>query len=243
LFGPPRVVEREEASRLHGRLCDALKRDDVSFRYNPAEQAVPQQSRGFAIQMERPEGRGGFRVTVDYKGADNPLRLLMEFHWAPSEVHVHEQFDITAETVFDVLEGEWQKVMAECRIRAQCSTRSGGGLDFLRDELLRLDGRRADALGSPVAFASVNLRALPATQTQDPLANPRRELTAEVLREDPKAVYLELMSQWAQFPVAGKQINLAAIRRIDEKPSSYIEDGTQALRNWVDAFAGDRQGR
>ena len=157
LFGPPRVVGREEASKLHGAVCDALKTDDIAFRYGAAQPTPKPKSRGFSIELERKEGRGGFRALIDHSGAGVPVRLFMEFHWPPSPVHVSEQFDVTAEAVFDALEGDWQRVQAEVRVRAQCDVRAGGALGFIQRELVSLNGKRLVALGVVATFASVTL--------------------------------------------------------------------------------------
>jgi hypothetical protein len=237
------MVEREEASRIHGKVCDLLGRDDIVFRYSTSEQAVKESSRGFSIQMERPEGRGGFKAIVDYKGAGNPIRLLMEFHWPPSEVHVAEQFDMTTQAVFEGLEGDWQRVMAEARIRSQCSVRGNNALNFMQENLVNLRSNQTEHLGSPVTFASLRVHVSPSVQTRDSLEHPRRELKVEILNEDPKALYLELMSQWSQVPVAGQTIDLTAIRPIDKKPSEYVRDAQQALITWVQAVATNEEGR
>lgn len=244
LFGPPRVVGRDEASRLHNRVCDKLSVDDFIFRYSTVEPGVKQSSRGFSIVIERPEGRGSFRIVVDHQGAGNPIpiRLLMEYQWPPSAIEVDERFDIASETVFDSLEGEWQRVMAEARIRGQCGVQEGSALKYLTRELLNLSGARAEALGAPVTFASVALHASPAASTADSLDHPARELTVEVLREDPSALYLEFMSRWTQVPVGAPAIQLDSIRTIDKKPSEYIEHARSSLNTWLSTFGGSKGG-
>jgi hypothetical protein len=238
LFGPPRMVAREEASRVHNSICDKLKLDDLSFRYSTSEPGIRSSSRGFSIVMERQEGRGAFRIIVD-QAPGNPIRLLLEYHWPPSDVHVQERFDDGARTVFESLDGPWQRVLAEARVRAQCDVKGADATRFLRDECLGLPAHHLSALGEPVSFVSIGIHVSPGSQTQDPLEGPARELSVEILREDPKALYLELMSRWTQVPVTAGAIPLNTIRPISAAPSDYVTDTSGALNHWLRAVAED----
>jgi hypothetical protein len=97
-------------------------------------------------------------------------------------------------------------------------------------------------LGSPLTFVTIGLHATPSTYTQDSLQSPAHELTAQVLREDPKALYLELMSRWSQLPIGAEAIQLAGIRPIDREPSDYVEAAHHALSEWVRTVAGEEGG-
>ena len=242
LFGPPRLIDRNEASRVHGGVCDRLKLDDLSFQYNCSEPAQKPSSRGFAIIMQRQEGRGVFRIVVDHPGAGNPIRLFLEWVWPPSNIHVNERFDEAAEAVLDGgLEGQWQRVMAEARLRAQCDVKTGGSLAFLTDEVPKFSATAADTLGTPLTFVTIGLHTTPTTQTDQPLIDPARELTIEILREDPKVLYLELVSKWTQVPIGTTAVALNQIRPIAAKPSEYIENAQTALCDWVSAVAGNKR--
>jgi len=240
LFGPPRLITRDEASQAHGRVCDRLKLDDLSFQYNSSEPAPKPSSRSFAIVMHRQEGRGIFRLSIDHPGAGYPMRLLLEFVWPPSDVHVDERFDDACAAVFEGgLEGKWQRVMAEARLRAQCDLQTGGSIAFLNSEISRFSTIAENTLGKPLSFVTLGLHVTPATQTDEPLNDPGRELTIEVLREDSKALYLELVSKWTQVPIGASPVELNRIRPITAKPSEYIEESRTALRNWVSGIAGN----
>jgi hypothetical protein len=138
------------------------------------------------------------------------------------------------------LEGNWTKVLAEVRLRAQCSTRSNNGLTFLREKVLGLPQECISGLGEPLSFCSVNLE-VDATQprppSEDQIEGAKRELLIEVLQEDPKCVYLELVSQWPQMAPLPRnqpgQIALGNIRRIDSNPSVYIEEAYSFLEEQV----------
>lgn len=233
LFGPPRFIGREEATRLHGRVCDALSIDDFTFRYSSSDSNIKGTSRGFSILLERQEGRGRFCVRVEHPGAGNPIRVLMEYHWPPSDVHVAERFDMVSKAVFESLDGTWQRVMAEARLRKQCDVGQENALSYMSQDLLQLSATQQNALGSPFTFATIGLHTSPAGPTDDPLANPAQQLTIEVLREEPRSLYLELMSQWTQVPVGGDSIELSTIRPIDRLPSEYVEAAQNALTAWV----------
>lgn len=236
LFGPPRRVERKEAALLHGAVCEALGLDDIAFRY-ASERTEKRTSRGFSVQMERHEGEGTFRVVIDHGGAGQPIRLLMEFNWPPSLVHVSERFDIVSDAVFNTLEGEWQRVMAEARMRAQYSIQGSEALAFLRSHVVSLKEESISALGDRLAFASLRLEVSPGRGTSDPMAHPRREVTMEVLREDRSLLYFELMSQWTQIPAEKPDIDVTAIRPIDQKPSAYIQNSNEALSEWASTLS------
>jgi hypothetical protein len=144
LFGPPRFVARAEASKVHNALCEKLGYDDISFQYGIVEGTKGPQSKGFSIVCTRKEGRGALLVQVDNAGVDAPLRLLISHDWPPSLEHVKETFDTAADAVFNSLEGTWQRVLAEVRLRAQCTAQGGSAIGFIRDHLLRLDKDRVD---------------------------------------------------------------------------------------------------
>lgn len=246
LFGPPRLIEREEASKVHGRVCDHLKHDDFVFRYSISGAPEKPQSRGFSISFERKEGRGSFTTTIDLRTVNTPIRLLLSYDWPPSFEHVTEAFDMTASAVFDSLEGTWTKVRAEARLRAQCNTRQGDGLAFIKETLLASDTRwLSDLEASPLSACTVKFE-LPATppQPDNYLAGPKRELTIEVLREDPRQVYLELMSQWSQISAVaqaqGQAVDLRTIRQITSPPAEYLRETYDYLQERVNSFAATK---
>ncbi len=236
----PRFFAREEASQVHGRVCDALHYDDLSFRYGTSEApaivvspvpASPAQSKGFSITLERKEGRGAYVVTIDNPGVFNPIRLLLSYTWPQSLEQAKEHFDLTSQSVLASLTGPWQLVMAEVRLRTQCSVQQNDALQFITDKMLRLSPEWLAGLGRPLSIGSVKLEVEAAPHTRS-LDNPKRELTIEVLREDPSNLYLELMSQWQQFSVMprGTKIEVPSLRTIESKPSVYIAEALAYLR-------------
>jgi len=238
LFGPPRLISRQEAMRFHDALCKALRVDDLLFKYQPVELPKPQ-GRGFACLFERKEGMGGFSVTLEYSGIPaQPLRLLMSYTHPASMPHASEWFDEAAAAFFGgtVDPPTWQRVVAEVRLRAQCSTKSRDGLAFLRHHVLKLPEPWVRSLGQPLFFASAKIELAPSNAGDDPLALPRRELLIEVLREDPTSIYMELMSNWSAFPdPAGPvhALNIAQLRSILDKPSAYVDEASNYLARSV----------
>jgi len=234
LFGPPRIVEREEASNVHGRICDALGYDDFSFKYSSPGATPGSSAKAFSILLERAEGRGGLKIALDGGGTQNPVRLLVEYIWPPSVQHVNEQLDRVAEAVFGALQGDWKKVLAEARLRTECDVDGNNASRYMRDEVLRLDEATVQSLQTPISFASVKLETPPSPPVaDDPFAGPKREMTLEVLRENPKCLYVETMCQWDQLgaaPIGGQiQLNLTQIRPIQDKPSEYVEKAYEFL--------------
>ena len=241
LFGPPRHVRREEASTLHSAVCDRLKMDDIGFRYRPSEQQARPTSRGFSIELDRKEGRGGFTMVVDNHDTQQPIRCLMEWAWPPTPQHVTEYFDQTGEALFDALQGDWQRVMAEVRWKAQCDVRASDATQYISEHLLKLTPETLAKLGDRLSFTSLEFHSASAKPTSDPMERPHRQVRIEVLREDPRCVYIELMSQWTQVPLAAKGIDLSTIRPIEGKPSAYVDVTQKFLEEWV-AGLGHEQG-
>ena len=237
LFGPPRFVEREEASKVHGDVCTATGLDDFSFRYSTIAPEERLASKGFSIVFERKEGRGILGVMINNKNINGPIRILLEYTWPPTIDHIKENFDSISESVFESLEGNWTRVLAEVRLRSQCSTRSNNGLTFLREKVLGLSQECISGLGEPLSFCSVKLN-VDATQPQPPsedqIKGAKRELLIEVLQEDPTCVYLELVSGWPQVaPLPRNQtgkIVIGNIRKIDSEPSAYIEEALSFIK-------------
>jgi len=236
LFGPPRFVRREEAYRIHAGLCQALGREDLSFQYNAPEATPNPRSQAFSIQFQRKEGRGAIAITIDNPGIQQPIRLVVNCEWPQSTPHVTETTDETAKVVFDVLEGKWQKVLAEVRLRAQCDVAGGNGLEFMKGHLFSLPKDWFQSLGEPLVFSSAKFCVAASTPTDDSMTNPKRELSIELLRDDPGSLYLELMSQWPQIPEPTRPdagISLGKIRAITDTPSEYIHDAYRFLEERV----------
>lgn len=236
LFGPPRYIGREEAARVHGLLCDKLRQDDFTFRYGGTDPSGRKTSRTFSIQLERNEGRGGISISVEHSGGQVPIRLLMTYNWPPSEQHVKEQFDDASEAVFSALEGDWQKVVAEARLRAECSVGTISALEFIRARCLRLSDDWFQAVGKPQTFVGLQFETGATPVTEDPLEGPTHELKIETLREDARSLYIELMSQWTQVPRTsdpGAGIDVSRLRPFNLAPSQYIDYSHEHLRSVV----------
>ena len=240
LFGPPRFIKREEASKVYSAICDSTHLDDFSFKYSTIEPNERLASKGFSIVFERKEGRGALTAIIDNKNINTPIRILLEYTWPPTIDHINEHFDSISESVLKCLEGNWTRVLAEVRLRAQCSTRSNNGLTFLREKVLGLPDECISGLGEPLSFCSVKLE-VDATQPQPPsedqIQGAKRDLLIELLQEDPTCVYLELVSQWPQMaPLPRNQTGqfvLGNIRKIDSKPSVYIQEAYSFLEEQV----------
>ncbi len=241
LFGPPRFVTREEASRLHGRVCDALGMDDLSFRYSTTGSAGDAANRGFTITLERSEGAGNWKIEVDNPNTRTPIRLLMTYVWPPSLHEARERLDLTARAVFEGFESDRTRVMAEVRLRAQCHVRGPDALSWLRSNLIAPPRAWLEAMGRPLGFASVKFEIDATAPDQDPMEGARRDLVLEVLREDRRCMYLELMSHWPQITSTepGRPLDLRAVRLIDGRPSLYVDEAYAWLRTRVEGLAAE----
>jgi len=196
------------------------------------------QSRIFSIIMERAEGRGGFKVMIDTKSPQDPVRLLAEYNWPPSLAHVKEHLDDTAKAVFSALDGTWQKVLAEVRLRAQCGVEGNDAARYMREHVVRLNPETVESLDAQIGFASVKIETDPlAPREGDDFFGPKRELTLEVLRENRSCLYMEMMSMWPQLggmPARGEmQLDLSQVRRIAGAPSAYVEHAYEFLTKTV----------
>lgn len=236
IFGPPRFVQREEAFAIHNAVCAKLALDDIAFQYSTKSPEAKPDSKGFLIRLERKEGRGGFHAEIGSAGGEQPMRLLMTYEWPPSTEHLTETFDMTSSAVFSTLEGNCQRVMAEVRIKAQCEVQHESGLQFMRKRVLRLATEQINGLGNSLEFASLKLEVAPSATPETSLSGPKRELSIELLREDPKGIYIEFMSQWAQFPPtrgSAPLFDVSRARSIDQNPSDYVEEAYTFLRDHV----------
>lgn len=239
LFGPPRFIKREEASTIHSNICDATSLDDFSFRYSTIDPDERLASKGFSIVFERKEGRGALSARVDNKNIREPIRILLEYEWPPTTQHVTQHFDSISESIFDSLDGTWMKVLAEVRLRAQCNTRSNDGLAFLREKIVALPPQCISKLGEPISFCGVKLE-ISATQpsSENQMEGAKRALAIELLQEDPTCVYLELVSTWPQIASIPQNqtgpLALSNIRKIDSKPSEYVEEALTYLNEQVE---------
>ena len=88
---------------------------------------------------------------------------------------------------------DWQRVTAEARIRGQVHAQGDSGLGFLSDRFTPfVKGTDIPARTSFLGFRYETDAA--GFGESDQMANPRREVSVEVLRDDPRCLYLEIMS-------------------------------------------------
>lgn len=145
---------------------------------------------------------------------------------------------------FEALKGEWQRVLAEVRLRAQCDTRKHDGLGFMQKKFLASAGGWLTGLGDNLSFCGVRLEvaAKPPTGT-DHLEGPKRQLNVELLREDSRGLYLELMCRWPQIspmPAArGQLVSVDSIRKFAAQPSQYVDHAYTYLTDNVESLASD----
>jgi len=235
LFGPPRFVTREEGMELYDAVCESLKLDDINFRYQPALADGQPRSRSFCITLFRSEGRGGFRLEVSNPNPQEPMKSLLGFDWPPSVKHATEIFDMASQCVFKTVGRGLGRVLAEARIRAQCSVAGDSGVSHLRG-LMNFDENALASLGGRLDFITIKLGVEPKGPASSPYDDPKRELLIEPLREDKKSVYFELMSQWTQLHQVSEgptRLDLTKIREIEELPSRYVDETYQFLQENV----------
>ena len=244
LFGPPRFIQREEAYEIHGQVCRAIGCEDLAFQYlNPEAQV--RGSRAFCLQFQRKEGRGAYTITIDNPGMQAPVRLLMQYVWPPSVEHVTETMDGTSRAVFDHLEGRWQKVLAEVRIRAQCEARENDGLRFMKEAIFRLPPSWFESLGQAKDM-SAKFEVPASTFSENSMDNPRRELLIETLKEDPGSLFIELMSRWPHLPEAfrpAERIDVSSVRQIEDNPSAYIGEAYAFLQEQIAGLDVRKEGQ
>ncbi len=217
LVGPPQDLTRRDGMNIHASVCDALGVEDLSFRYTPGEE----DAKGFVIQLGREQGREKFVLEINGAVGDTPLRVFFGYEWPRSAQAAFEDFDLVSEAVFEVLGEGWQRILAEARVRGQAHAKGDSAVSFLSRDVLGLPDEG-------MAFAALKYETEAADATPgDPLANPKRDVSLEVLREDTRCVYVEVMSQWPQIATpAGQavQINPEKVRTFDSPPSEYLRD-------------------
>ncbi|HTY06013.1 MAG TPA: hypothetical protein VMC86_05830 [Gemmatimonadales bacterium] len=232
------MITRGEATPIYDAICSALENDDFSYKYSSNaenEAEIPGTGGGFSIQMERKTGgRGAFRVTVDNPSRIQPIRFLVQADFQGAPDPILEDFDAVAEAAFGALPGQWSRVMAEARMTAQLEAPGGSATDYMLKHAVKLNANGLEALdSSPVYFGLAFETAAGYATESDQLAQPKREAKLEVLREDVRSLYIEVMSQWTQVPPVVLQpdtpspqleVDPARIRRFEEPPSAYVRN-------------------
>lgn len=224
LAGPPRVLTRQNGMEIHSAICEALGADDLSFKYTPGASA-PGSEKPFAIHLAREQGPQKLTVEINGSVQNTPLRLFFGYEWPQSNHMAFQDFDLVCEAVFSVLGEGWQRVLAEARVRGQVHAMGDSAVEFLGRKVL------GDATGNEtgeLAFAAFKYETAAGTFPEsEPLANPKRDVTVEVLRDDVRCIYVEVMSQWPQMaadPGTTIQIDPDKIRSFEAPPSVYLND-------------------
>lgn len=243
LFGPPRFVERKTASNAYDAVCHALKVDDFSFTYTTTDVAPRPDQKGFKATIGRKEGRGQFSIVIENPSVLQPMRLLVVSDFPPSLNVVGEQIDLAVDAVLGVFDTDIQKVLAEARLRAQAQAPGGDATKFIARDFAKWPDRWLESLGQPLSYVGAKFEVSASRPNGNSLDNPHRELCIEVLREDRRSIYVELVSRWSQVPAppqAATVIDVSALRPIDQPPSAYIKDTYDYLHGaLVDLGRGD----
>lgn len=227
LVGPPRDLTRQEGMTIHGQVCDALGVDDIAFRYRPKGREQP-----FSIELEHQKDPGQLNVEITGSVQGEPVRLLFQYEWPASAQLVLDDFDHACNAAMSALGTGWQTVLAEARVRGQVHAPADSAVAFLSDKVLSLPGS-TDGAGGVLSFLGFKYEINAAAFTEDDqLANPKREVSVEVLREDPRCVYVEAMSQWPQLAVSSDgtaEIGPGKIRTFGSPPSEYLSNTSEYL--------------
>ena len=235
LIGPPRILDRQDGMRIHSAVCEALGVDDIAFRFQPGR-PDPNRTMGYSIQMERQSGREKVTFEISATDPNAPVRILFVYDWPASNQLFLEDFDAASKAMFDALGNDWQRVGAEARIRGQVQASGGTGLNHLSEHLAPLT-RRVDARHDRLSFLGFKYETAAAGLVEtDHLANPKREVSVEVLREDPRCLYLEVVSHWPQLAIARDgtlEVAPGSVRAFRSTPSSYLTDALDYLNGTV----------
>lgn len=239
-MGPPRTLTRGKGMQVYEAVCQKLGANDFSFKYSTgdAQPGGPRGGKSFQIAMERPQGTGQFRIVVDNQGPQAPVRLLVEYPWPKSREHVFEDVDLAVEAAFEALGEDWNRVLAETRVRAQVEAKGDSAAVFLAGEILHLSEGEIGSLEAPISFLGIKYETEAADPVEgNPLAHPKREVSVEVLREDPRSLYVELMCQWPQTAAVVRggtlEIDTRKVRTFSQNPSEYLRNSIDYLNSVV----------
>ena len=141
---------------------------------------------GFSIRMERRTDREHLVVEIGRAAPSAPIRLRFRYDWPQSLQLVIEDFDAVFDAVFSSVGSGWQGVLAEARIQGQVDVAGASALSFLGGQMLRLTSGN-DAVRGRLSFVGFRYEVAPTDFTElDQLANPKRDVAVEILREDPR---------------------------------------------------------
>ncbi|WP_425153257.1 hypothetical protein [Candidatus Palauibacter sp.] len=227
LIGPPRNLTRQIGMSIHSAVCEALGVDDIAFQYQPGERQRSGE-RLFSISLTREDERKSLTITIDRKAQDDPVRLFLGCSWPTSNDVVFEDFDLACEAAFTSLGDSWQRVLAEARIRGQAHAPDGSAVSFLSRDVLRLSRSDPRFHHDRLSFVSLKYETAAVQFAQgDELSNPKRDVSVAVLREDPRSLYVEVMSQWPQVTLSSEgavSIDPSRIRSFRSPPSEYLSN-------------------
>lgn len=225
LAGPPRDLTRHTGMEIHSAVCEALGADDLSFKYTPGAKG-PDDETPFAIQLGRDQGPEKLAVEINGSVQNTPLRVFFGYEWPRSSELAFQDFDLVCEAVFTVLGDGWQRVLAEARVRGQLHAKGDSAVSYLSRSVLPVVGG-SENVGDPSFVAFKYETVASDFGVEDPMANPKRDVSVEVLRSDPRCIYVEVMSQWPQVAAADGttvQIDPDKIRTFESPPSEYLTD-------------------
>ncbi|MCI0589819.1 MAG: hypothetical protein L0323_23645 [Planctomycetes bacterium] len=235
LFGPTKDLDRQTGMKLHDAVCKELGYEDLSFRFEKASQETGQ--RGFRVALERREGRGGLTILLEGRGLQEPLRFLVNQEWPASLEHAEQHVDMASNALWQALGDQWAVVHAEVRMLAQCNSGLPSATDLFRHHWTRPREGALEAIPGRLSFAGLRLEFAPPAEPREVKDAAARSVSLEVLREDPKDLYVEVVSQWSLLrPVAevpGLVVAPSSSELRTTRPSELVSDSMRFLSERV----------
>ena len=221
---------------IHAQVCEAIGADDIVFKYQ-REHAQGPGERPFSIELTHERSPGLLQVGISGPAQGGaPLTLRFRYDFPASTQLVLDDFDLACNAVLSGLGDGLQTVLAEARLQGQVHAPGNSALAFLGNHVLNL-AASTDGSGRALSFLGFKYE-IPAAEfpEADQLENPMREIAVEVLRADPRCLYLEAMSQWPQVtatPDGTVEIAPGKIRAFRSPPSDYLRNVQRYLESVV----------
>lgn len=243
IYAPPMNLTRKQATELYSNLADKGF-PNLEFQYVPAAEGQP-----FKVVMTESQGTRKDTITVEMT-RDGSLRLLVNHAW-PEAFDIAVRKTDSVKQVFDniIAESSPQCLihLIEVRVLAQTPAPKGDATRFL---LNRIFGPSAvpsqwSQLGRVSHWGFHFETSIGQQEPVSPLDWPCRDVTVEPLREDPRSLYINAMSNWGRTLLRGKneapeQAEIAqgplAVSEKLPAPSEYFGEVRQYIESTLCPF-------
>jgi hypothetical protein len=195
LIGPPRPLDRAAAKKLDDCVCDSLGYQDFGLEFSPPP--AGSDSHKFTISITRNKSPK-LQILLQGENPNSPMVYRVTETEPSTAPSCGKNVDAAVRALWNAV-GEMDVVLVEARVIGQCNSGADHARNLFRDRLLKIDSESYERLEGPVEFVGLEMKVGRSKGAGRVIDGPRHEVKLEILQEDPRDIFVNVMLQWSQI--------------------------------------------